>query len=177
MSYAFAYSNLRGIQCLSVKKIYIPQGSQSLFYRVTWARMSTIATAASLDHLVLTVKDLDASIAFYEKYLGMKHTSFTSGGVPRHALSFGPQKINLHVSGKEFEPKARNVQPGSGDLCFLVQDKVDDVLDRLTTDGIQVLEGGKVVDRTGARGKIRSVYIRDPDGNLIEYVDIPSSEL
>lgn len=131
-------------------------------------KMSTIATAASLDHLVLTVKDLDASLAFYEKYLGMKHTSFTSGGVHRHALSFGQQKINLHVSGKEFEPKAAEVQPGSADLCFLVQDKVDDVLDRLRTDGIHILEGGQVVDRTGARGKLRSVYIRDPDGNLVE---------
>jgi len=132
--------------------------------------MSTIATAASLDHLVLTVKDLDASVAFYEKYLGMKHTAFTSKGEERHALSFGPQKINLHISGKEFEPKAANVQPGSGDLCFLIQDKVDEVLERLKADGIQILEDGKVVDRTGARGKLRSVYIRDPDGNLIEYV-------
>lgn len=133
-------------------------------------RMSTISTAASLDHLVLTVKDLDASVAFYEKFLGMKRSSFSSGGVQRHALSFGSQKINLHVSGKEFEPKAENVQPGSGDLCFLVQDNVDQVLDRLKSDGINILEGGKVVDRTGARGKLRSVYIRDPDGNLIEWV-------
>lgn len=84
--------------------------------------MSMVATAASLDHLVLTVRDLDASIKFYEKFLGMKHVSFTSGGVERHALSFGQQKINLHLSGKEFEPKAGNVKPGSADLCFLVQD-------------------------------------------------------
>lgn len=130
--------------------------------------MSSIATAASLDHLVLTVKDLHASISFYEKYLGMKHASFTSGGVQRHALSFGSQKINLHVSGNEFEPKAQNVKPGSGDLCFLIEDHVDDVLDRLKSDGIKVLEDGQVVNRTGARGKLRSVYIRDPDGNLIE---------
>lgn len=134
--------------------------------------MSSIATVASLDHLVLTVKDLNASVAWYEKYLGMKHNSFTSGGVERHALSFGGQKINLHVSGHEFEPKAQNVQPGSGDLCFLIEDNVDEVLERLHTDGINILEGSKVVDRTGARGKLRSLYIRDPDGNLIEYSDL-----
>lgn len=132
--------------------------------------MSKIATASALDHLVLTVKDLDASIKWYEKYLGMQHTAFSSGGVERHALKFGQQKINLHVSGKEFEPKAQKVQPGSGDLCFLIEDQVDDVLQRLKGDGIEILEGEKVVDRTGARGKLRSVYVRDPDGNLIEYV-------
>lgn len=131
--------------------------------------MSTIATVTSLDHIVLTVKDLNSSIAFYEKFLGMKHTSFTSGGEERHALAFGAQKINLHVSGKEFEPKAETVQPGSGDLCFLIQDNVDQVLAQLKAEDITVLEGGEVVDRTGARGKLRSVYIRDPDGNLIEY--------
>lgn len=134
--------------------------------------MASIATAASLDHLVLTVKDLEATIRFYEKYLGMKHASFTSGGIERHALTFGGQKINLHVSGKEFEPKAQNVQPGSSDLCFLVEDQVDRVLQRLQADGIHILEDGKVVDRTGARGKLRSVYVRDPDGNLIEYESI-----
>lgn len=135
--------------------------------------MSNIATVLSLDHLVLTVKDLDASVAWYEKYLGMKHTSFTSGGVERHALSFGSQKINLHVSGHEFEPKAQTVQPGSGDLCFLIEDQVDEVLHRLKKDGIEILEGSKVVDRTGARGKLRSLYVRDPDGNLIEYSGLP----
>lgn len=137
--------------------------------------MASIATAASLDHLVLTVKDLDASVKFYEKYLGMKHTAFSSGGVERHALTFGAQKINLHISGKEFEPKAQNVQPGSGDLCFLVHDNVDGVLQRLQSDGIDILEGGKVVDRTGARGKLRSVYVRDPDGNLVEYAFSPDA--
>lgn len=131
--------------------------------------MSSLATAASLDHIVLTVKNLDASVNFYERFLGMKHNSFESGGVRRHALLFGSQKINLHISGNEFEPKAQNVQPGSGDLCFLVQDPVDQVLERLQADGtVDVLEGGKVVDRTGARGKLRSLYIRDPDGNLVE---------
>lgn len=123
----------------------------------------------SLDHLVLTVKDLHATVNFY-KDLGMTHSSFTSGSsnVYRNALSFGEQKINLHISGKEFEPKAMNVQPGSGDLCFLIEDNVDDVLRRLKDRGEEILEGGKVVERTGARGKLRSVYLRDPDGNLVE---------
>lgn len=130
-----------------------------------------ISTALSLDHLVLTVRDLDATVKFYEDVLGMKHRSFTSPSspdVPRHALSFGLQKINLHLSGKEFEPKAERVMPGSADLCFLVQENVDDVLKRLGEMNIHVLEGGEVVQRTGARAKLRSVYVRDPDGNLIE---------
>lgn len=130
--------------------------------------MSPIASAVSLDHLVLTVQDLDATIAFYERYLGMKHTVFSSKNTERHALVFGQQKINLHRRGKEFEPKAAHVQAGSADLCFLIDERVDDVLDRLQADRVDVLEGGQVVDRTGAQGKLRSVYLRDPDGNLIE---------
>lgn len=130
-----------------------------------------ISTAVCLDHIVLTVRDLDATVKFYEEILGMKHTAFTSPSSPdvqRHALSFGQQKINLHLSGKEFEPKAERVMPGSADLCFLVQENVDEVLKRLGEMGIHVLEGGEVVERTGARAKLRSVYVRDPDGNLIE---------
>ncbi|ETI28438.1 hypothetical protein G647_00887 [Cladophialophora carrionii CBS 160.54] len=133
--------------------------------------MASICTAKSLDHFVLTVKDIDATIRFYREVLGMQHTSFaapTDPTITRHALKFGSQKINLHQSGKEFEPKAQNVQPGSGDLCFLVEDNVDDVLRSLQKFGINVLEGGKVVERTGAQGKLRSVYVRDPDGNLVE---------
>jgi len=133
--------------------------------------MSSVAKAKSLDHLVLTVKDLDATVKFYQEVLGMQHTSFQAANDPsiqRHALKFGTQKINLHVSGKEFEPKAQYVQPGSGDLCFLVEDNVDDVLQQLMQKGITVLEGSRVVERTGAQGKLRSVYVRDPDGNLIE---------
>jgi catechol 2,3-dioxygenase-like lactoylglutathione lyase family enzyme len=100
----------------------------------------------------------------------MRHEQFTpsSSKVARHALLYGQSKINLHEKGKEFEPKAENVQVGSGDLCFLVEDKVDDVLQKLKQGGMEVLEGGEVVERTGARGKLRSVYIRDPDGNLVE---------
>jgi catechol 2,3-dioxygenase-like lactoylglutathione lyase family enzyme len=108
----------------------------------------------SLDHLVLTVRDLDATISFYEG-IGMKHTVF---GDDRHALSFGAQKINLHVAGHEFEPKAATPVPGSADLCFLV--------DGLDVAGLNLVEGP--VDRTGATGPIRSIYVRDPDGNLVE---------
>jgi hypothetical protein len=100
----------------------------------------------------------------------MKHEQFTPAGssVARHALVFGQSKINLHERGKEFEPKAQNVQVGSGDLCFLIEDKVDTVHKALKEGGHEVLESGQVVERTGARGKLRSVYIRDVDGNLVE---------
>jgi len=131
--------------------------------------MSRLCKIASLDHLVLTVKSIPRTVSFYTS-LGMKHEQFTPAGssVARHALIYGQSKINLHEQGKEFEPKAQNVQVGSGDLCFLVEDKVDDVLKTLKKEGIEVLEGGEVVERTGARGKLRSTYIRDPDGNLVE---------
>lgn len=129
------------------------------------------AKVKSLDHVVLTVADIEATKAFYTKYLGMKGESFRSPkdtSVERHALSFGQQKINLHKSGAEFEPKAQNVKPGSGDLCFITDDKIDDVLEALKDDGVEVLEGGGIVDRQGAVGKLRSLYVRDPDGNLVE---------
>ena len=86
----------------------------------------------------------------------------------RHALSFGNQKINLHQSGKEFEPKAQSVQPGSADLCFITEHPIEQVKASWEGAGIEILEGGQVVDRTGAVGNLRSVYCRDPDGNLIE---------
>lgn len=130
-----------------------------------------ICTLSSLDHLVLTVKSIPASINFYTQILGMAHQSFTSPSDPsttRHALLFGSQKINLHQAGNEFEPKASTALPGTADLCFLTEDDVGVVLERLVEKGIKVLEGGKVVRRTGARSALRSVYVRDPDGNLIE---------
>lgn len=102
----------------------------------------------------------------------MAHQSFTSPSDPtsttRHALLFGSQKINLHQAGKEFEPKALTALPGTADLCFLTEVDVDVVLERLVERGIEVLEGGQVVKKTGARSALRSVYVRDPDGNLIE---------
>lgn len=125
----------------------------------------------SLDHVVLTVADIDKTVAFYQQHLGMKHEAFSSPkdpGVVRHALLFGSQKINLHKRGAEFEPKAQTVQPGSGDLCFITETPVDDVLAAFKRHDVDVLEDGQVVDRKGAVGDLRSVYVRDPDGNLIE---------
>jgi catechol 2,3-dioxygenase-like lactoylglutathione lyase family enzyme len=117
----------------------------------------------SLDHLVLTVADVDASCAFYERVLGMQTVTFGEG---RKALSFGVQKINLHRYHHEFEPKAACPMPGSADLCFLTKVPVDQVMSHLIACGVAVLEGP--VRRTGAQGPIMSVYFRDLDQNLIE---------
>ncbi len=117
----------------------------------------------SLDHLVLTVADIDTSIAFYTEALGMEVVTFAGG---RKALSFGSQKINLHQRGKEFEPKAWAPSPGSADLCFLSSVPLTQVADHLVACGVNVIEGP--VQRTGATGAILSVYVRDPDMNLIE---------
>ncbi len=117
----------------------------------------------SLDHLVLTVKDIDTTIAFYSKALGMQLVSFGDG---RKALSFGLQKINLHEYGKEFEPKAGHPTPGSADLCFITAEPISDVIQHLASCGLSIIEGP--VQRTGATGPILSIYLRDPDANLIE---------
>lgn len=121
----------------------------------------------SLDHLVLTVRDIDATVDFYARVLGMQPVRFTAkDGSERVALGFGRQKINLHCHGREFEPKADQPMPGSADLCFLTTRPLDEVIVHLTALDIAILEGP--VPRTGAAGPILSVYIRDPDGNLIE---------
>lgn len=117
----------------------------------------------SLDHLVLTVRDLNTSISFYTQILGMQEEVF---GENRVALNFGHQKINLHRHQHEFEPKAETPLPGSEDLCFLVSTPLEQVIKHLTENGVELLEGP--MRRTGATGPILSVYIRDPDGNLIE---------
>ncbi len=116
-----------------------------------------------LDHLVLTVRDLAATVAFYRDGLGMELRSFGDG---RQALHFGRQKINLHVQGHEFEPKAQRPTPGAADLCFLTDQSLEAVTDRLGALGHAVIEGP--VRRTGASGPLVSIYVRDPDGNLIE---------
>lgn len=116
-----------------------------------------------LDHLVLTVASIDISANFYQRVLGMQLVSF---GDNRFALSFGNQKINLHQHGAEFEPKAKTVQIGSADLCFITETNLDNVNYHLEQQGVMVIEGP--VERTGAMGKIMSLYFRDPDGNLIE---------
>ncbi|MDA0151356.1 VOC family protein [Vibrio sp. Makdt] len=116
-----------------------------------------------LDHLVLTVKDIEITVNFYQSVLGMKPIQFGEG---RWALSFGHQKINLHQQGKEFEPKAKHVKAGSADLCFITNTPIDEVFDDITGQGVIIEEGP--VERTGAVDKITSIYLRDPDGNLIE---------
>jgi catechol 2,3-dioxygenase-like lactoylglutathione lyase family enzyme len=116
-----------------------------------------------LDHLVLTTRDLDACVDFYTRVLGMRLETFGAG---RRALRFGDQKINLHVAGKEFEPKADRPMPGALDLCFLCDRPLDEVIARLGALGVPIIEGPG--PRTGATGPIRSVYVRDPDRNLIE---------
>lgn len=117
----------------------------------------------SLDHLVLTVADVDASCAFYRRVLGMEVVTFGQG---RKALAFGAQKINLHQAGQEFEPKAQRPTPGSADLCFLTSVPLPQVQAHLAACGVTVTEGP--VQRTGAQAPILSVYFRDPDLNLIE---------
>jgi catechol 2,3-dioxygenase-like lactoylglutathione lyase family enzyme len=116
-----------------------------------------------LDHLVLTVRDLDAALEFYASVLGMRVVTF---GENRKALAFGTQKINLHLARRELEPKAAVPTPGSADLCFLTVEPLENVVDHLRSLGVPVIEGP--VRRTGATGPIRSLYFRDPDGNLIE---------
>lgn len=121
-----------------------------------------------LDHLVLTTSDEAACMDFYTRVLGMTLETFTGGTPPveRKAFKFGSQKINLHVRGREFEPKAHLPVPGALDLCFLASVPLAEVITRLERERWPVIEGP--VLRTGATQKIRSVYVRDPDLNLIE---------
>ena len=121
-----------------------------------------------LDHLVLTTEHEAACIQFYTKVLGMQLESFVGGDPPveRRAFRFGNQKINLHLKGREFEPKAFHPTPGALDLCFIATVSIEEVQVRLQEFNVPIIEGP--VQRTGATGKIRSVYVRDPDQNLIE---------
>lgn len=116
-----------------------------------------------LDHIVLTTIDRDACVDFYTRVLGMKLETFAGG---RYALRFGMQKINLHERGREFEPKAHLPVPGALDLCFIADRPLDQVIARLAECNWPIIEGP--VERTGATRKLRSVYVRDPDLNLIE---------
>jgi catechol 2,3-dioxygenase-like lactoylglutathione lyase family enzyme len=116
-----------------------------------------------IDHIVLTVADIERTVQFYTSVLGLTCVSFKND---RKALTFGNQKINLHQKGSEFEPKAAHPTCGSADLCFITGTDLNTVVSELGEKGVEVIES--IVERTGATGKIMSVYFRDPDKNLIE---------
>ena len=116
-----------------------------------------------IDHIVLTVFDIERTLAFYQRVLGMEPVTFAGG---RRALAFGRQKLNLHQAGREFEPKALKPGPGAIDLCLIASSPLDEVIEELKEAGVAIIEGP--VAKTGALGAMMSVYFRDPDGNLIE---------
>jgi len=116
-----------------------------------------------LDHLVVTARDPEATIRFYTEILGMRLVTFGEG---RRALAFGDQKINLHDAAAPYVPHARRPEPGAVDVCFIAAEPVEQVMAELQAKGVKIEEG--IVPKTGARAKLRSLYIRDPDGNLIE---------
>jgi catechol 2,3-dioxygenase-like lactoylglutathione lyase family enzyme len=116
-----------------------------------------------LDHFVLTVRDIDVTIVFYQTDLGMEPVTFGAG---RKALTYGQSKINLHYANAPIAPHASHPVPGSSDLCFITPDSIVSVIDHLRKCGVPIEDGP--VPRIGALGPITSVYLRDPDGNLIE---------
>ena len=119
----------------------------------------------AIDHLVLTVSSIERTVAFYTGVLGMRAVSFGADPV-RWALHFGEQKFNLHEAGHEFEPRAERPTAGSVDLCLIARTPLDEVVAALAERQVPIIEGP--VTRTGAQGEIRSVYVRDPDANLVE---------
>ena len=133
-----------------------------LFPKTSCEEGITVISVKGLDHLVLTVRDIEATCAFYHEVLGMRIESFDNG---RLALRFGNQKINLHEVGHEIDPKADAPTPGSGDICLLMDNPMSDLVSELQERHIDYLGP---VSRTGACGEISSIYVRDPDRNLVE---------
>jgi catechol 2,3-dioxygenase-like lactoylglutathione lyase family enzyme len=133
-------------------------------FGVAWDAMAFVLE--QLDHLVLTVANIDATVDFYTEALGMDVVTFDG----RKALTFGIQRINLHQRGHEFNPKAAHPTPGSADLCFITTTPLEAVVEYLTDQKIHIEEGP--VERNGAIGKLKSIYLRDPDRNLIEISNI-----
>jgi catechol 2,3-dioxygenase-like lactoylglutathione lyase family enzyme len=124
-----------------------------------------------IDHIVLTTRDKAACVRFYTEILGMKLTTFKTPTEERFAFGFGNQKINVHEWGREFTPRAHVAAPGTLDLCFIASVPLADVVKRLEDNKIQIIEGP--VAKTGATGPLRSVYVRDPDLNLVE-ISVPA---
>jgi catechol 2,3-dioxygenase-like lactoylglutathione lyase family enzyme len=124
-----------------------------------------------IDHIVLTTRDKQACIRFYTEVLGMQMSTFRTPTEERFAFKFGSQKINVHEWGKEFSPRAHVAAPGTLDLCFIASMPLEEVVKKLTSSKIRILEGP--VAKTGATGPIRSVYVRDPDLNLVE-ISVPA---
>jgi catechol 2,3-dioxygenase-like lactoylglutathione lyase family enzyme len=124
-----------------------------------------------IDHIVLTTRDKQACIRFYTEVLGMQMSTFRTPTEERFAFKFGRQKITVHEWGKEFSPRAHVAAPGTLDLCFIASMPLEEVIKKLTSSKIQILEGP--VAKTGATGPIRSVYVRDPDLNLVE-ISVPA---
>jgi len=124
-----------------------------------------------VDHIVLTTRDLPGCLKFYCEVLGMKAEKFETPGATRLALKFGQQKINVHEWGKEYAPRAHVAAPGTLDLCFIASIPLEEVITKLKSANVPILEGP--VMKTGAVSKIRSVYVRDPDLNLVE-ISVPA---
>ncbi|MCC7451482.1 MAG: VOC family protein [Anaerolineae bacterium] len=120
-----------------------------------------------VDHLVLTVRDIAATCDFYTRVLGMTVVTFDNN---RKAIQFGSQRINLHQVGKEFEPKALKPTAGSGDICFITSVPLDQVIEHIRSQQVEIIVGP--VPRVGAAGQLTSIYLRDPDGNLIEIANV-----
>ena len=133
--------------------------------------LEALMRVVSFDHLVLTVRSIDATCDFYSTVLGMEVVTFGEG---RKALAFGSQKINLHEQGHELEPKAERPTPGSADLCFVTDVPLVEFIEHLNALDVPILK--RPVSRTGAVGPINSVYLRDPDANLIEVCNYEQRE-
>lgn len=124
-----------------------------------------------VDHIVLTTRDLEGCVRFYSEVLGMKLEKFQTPTEQRLALRFGNQKINLHEWGREFTPRAHVAAPGTLDLCFIASVPLEQVIEKLKASDIKIIEGPVI--KTGATSRIRSVYVRDPDLNLVE-ISVPA---
>ena len=124
-----------------------------------------------IEHIVITVADIERTVEFYQRVLGMQRIEFGAGRV---ALRCGAQKINLHQLGREFEPKAQRVKTGSADLCFIIDTPIDEAIEHIRQQGVDLVDGP--VERSGATGAIVSLYLRDPDGNLIEISNYMNEE-